>query len=186
MFIFVTVCAERELDSVLRVLPPRLVALGTLNSCMLRLQGISAGRMLLDPVKRRFEPPYRMACGALSTVGSLRELSSMRIRPVTVRAFLKCQRFLEVPFFMTLRAFDHLMPAQKGILGFRMIVPFADTLNRDPLPAACVVAGLTALRETPLVRIGMAVAASRECKSGITRLMILSGGMAPLATYLNM
>lgn len=127
-----------------------------------------------------------MAGGALAAVTSLGKLAAMRIGPVTVHTLLKNQRLLEISARVALGAFDGGMFSQQRVLGLGMVEALADCLGRHSLPAAGVVARLTALGEASAMRIRVAIRTFAESDADITRLAVRSGRMTFLAGDLGM
>lgn len=118
--------------------------------------------MILYGVLRRFEPLHCVARRALAPICPLRELPAVYIL-VAIGALLEGNDFFKVSGGVTLHAPDCLMLSLEGVFGLGVIELFLDVLQRDPLPAIGVVAGLTGLlSEAALVRIGMAVTALAE------------------------
>ena len=101
MGVGVTVRAVLKLHRIDRLFASRKMALCTLQQCMLALQRIRSGSVCFYPKRRGFEAVGRVAVRTLDSAGALGELSPMRIRLVTVSAFLKCKSFLEVSARMT-------------------------------------------------------------------------------------
>jgi len=122
-----------------------------------------------------------MAGGAIAATGTLSELSLVRVRLVTIHAFLKGQRFLEISARVALGTFHAGMLPQQWILGCRVIEAFADCLRRHFFPSAGVVTCLAALRKASTMRIGVTIRALAECDSGVAWFIVLSGRMTFLA-----
>jgi hypothetical protein len=98
-----------------------------------------------------------MAGRALAATDTLRELSLVRVRLVTIHAFLENQRFLEISARVALGTFHTGMLPQQWILGCRVIEAFADFLRRYSFPSAGVVTRLATLVETSAMRIGVTI-----------------------------
>lgn len=122
-----------------------------------------------------------MAGGAFTAAGTLGELSLVRVRLVTIHAFLESQRFFEISACVALGTFHAGMLSQKWILGCRVVEAFADCLRRYFCPSARVVACLAALRKASTMRIGVTIGALAECDSRVARFIVLSGRMTFLA-----
>ncbi len=73
------------------------------------------------------------------------------------------------------------MFSQQRVLGLGMVEALDDRLGRHSLPAAGVVACLTALGEASAMRIGVAIRTLAESDAGIARLAVRSGRMTFLA-----
>ena len=141
--------------------------------------------MLFQPEGRRLEPIYTVARRALASIRTLGELTSVRIRLVTIHALLKRKRFLEIPTFVTSLALHRLVLAQQGILRLRMIETFINGLGRNLLPSRRVVASLASLRKAAMVRITVAIGTLPERDSRIPRLIVRSRCMALCAGHLS-
>lgn len=70
-----------------------------------------------------------MAGRALAAVGTLGELSLVRVRLVTIHAFLEGQRFLEISARVALGTLHGGMLPQQWILGCRVIEALAYRLR---------------------------------------------------------
>ena len=110
----------------------------------------------------------------------------MRIGPVTIRTFLKCQRLLEIPSGVALHAIHLSMPAKERKFRLGMVERAIQRRCRDLLPARGAVTGLAGLGKTTTVRIRVAIRATAECNSGVARLFVLPGSVALLARDLGM
>lgn len=125
-----------------------------------------------------------MAGGALAATGTLGELSLVRVRLVTIHAFLESQRFLEIAARVALGTLHAGMLPEQWILGCRVIEAFDDCLCRYFFPSAGVVTRLAALREASAMRIGVTIGALAECDSGVAWFIVQSGCMTFLASDL--
>lgn len=186
MFVTVAVSAALELDFELRILAPGNVAAGALHDGVSTLQGIRRSAMVFYCERGWLEPIHGMARGTLAAVTPLGKLAGMRIGPVTVHALLKNQRLLKISSGVALRAFDSGMFSQQRVLGLGMVEALDDRLGRDSLPAAGVVACLTALGEASAMGIGVAIRTLAKSDAGIARLAVRSGRMTFLAGDLGM
>lgn len=181
MLVHVAIGTVLELDLEERVFTLGNVATRALHRRMSALQGIGRGRVILCGECRGLEPVHGMAGGALATARTLGELSLVRVRLVTVHAFLKGQGLLEISARVALRTFHTGMLAQQGILGGGVIEALADRLRRHSLPSAGVVARLAALVETSAMRISVTIGAFAEGDSRVARLIVRTGRMTFLA-----
>jgi hypothetical protein len=94
----------------------------TASDCrMLSFQRIRRGRVFLQSKGGRFEALHRVTRRAFTTVCTLYELSSMRIRSMAIRALSKCNRSGEVSTLMTALASDAGMFAQQWVPGLVVI-----------------------------------------------------------------
>jgi hypothetical protein len=90
---------------------------------------------------------------------------------VTIHAFGRRERLLEVTIYVTLHAIDGLMLSDQRKLGLRVIEAATQTGVRNTLPPARVVARLATLRgEAAFMRIRVAVRALSKCEAGESRL----------------
>src|ERR1051325_5270909 len=78
----------------------------------------------------------------------------------------------EIAALVTSEAIDALVFSDEGIPGFGVIEFLVYVLQRNPLPARSAVTGLAGLRNSSLMRIGVAVGAFAEHKAHVTRLVI--------------
>ena len=109
----------------------------------------------------------------------------MRIRPVTIRALLKRQRFLEVPSAVALHALHLSMPPKKRKFRLGMVKGAIQRWSRNLLPARGVVTRRAGLRKTSAVRIRMTIGATAESNSRVARLFVPAWRVALLARYLD-
>ena len=104
MFIGVAVRAKLKSNLVDREASLRNVTLRARHRCMFALEWIAGRRMLFQSERGRFESLYGMACRAFGSAGTIDELASVGIWPMTVRALLECQPSCEVSASVTLHA----------------------------------------------------------------------------------
>ena len=151
---------------------------------MAALQRICGARVLLDREKRRFPSLHCMAGRAFARIRALGKLSVMCVL-VTIGALGKGDGLLEVPSGMALGAIDRNMLPFERELRLRVIEMRSHRLQRDLFPTACAVAGGTALRETAVMRIFVAIGTLVERNSRILRLAIGAIGMTLRALHLS-
>ena len=137
MFIGVAVRAKLKPDLVDREVSLRNVALRAMHRCMLALEWIAGRRMLFQSKRGRLEPLHGMACRAFGSAGSIGELASVGIWPVTVGAILKRQRFCEVSASMTLHTIDLSMLAKQSKFSFGMVKCVIQPGRQDLVPSCC-------------------------------------------------
>jgi hypothetical protein len=164
----------------------RNVALRATQRRMLALEWIAGCRMLLQPERGRLEAIQGMTCRAFSSPAAMGELTSMRIRMVTVGALLKRQRFCEVPMSVASDTLNLGMFPDQSKFRLGMVKRPIQPRPQYLVPACCGVAGLTHLRESAAVGIGMAVIAIAKRDSGIARLIVTIRSVAPLAGNFGM
>ncbi len=104
---------------------------------------------------------------------------------VTVAALGKRDRLFEISASMALGTIDGGMLSFQRELRLRVIEMRSHRLQRDILPTACVVAGGTALRETAVMRIFVAIGTLVERNSRILRLAIGAIRMTLRALHLR-
>lgn len=109
----------------------------------------------------------------------------MKIGPVTIRALLKRQRFLEVPTGVALHTLHFGVPAKKRKFRLGMVKSAIQRGRRNLLPARGVVTRLTGLRKTSTVGIRMTIGAIAESDSRVARLFVPAWRVALLARYLD-
>jgi len=127
-----------------------------------------------------------VAGGALSAVGAIRELPIVRIGLVAVPAFLERQRLFEVSVGVALGTIDTGVLAFQRKLGIRVVETFVDSLERNFLPPARVVARLAALREAAMMGVVVTIGALVEGNAHVLRLAVRPVGVALGALYLGM
>ena len=127
-----------------------------------------------------------MALRALSMLRTLHELPVVRIRLVTIHAFCKYQRLLEISARMALGTIDRGVFALKRVLGLRVIEALIDCLQRDFFPTARTVAGLATLRKASVVRILVAIGTQIKWNANILRLAVGAVDVALGALHLGM
>jgi hypothetical protein len=185
MLILVTVHALGELDAIESVLPFRNMALRALHRGVFQDQRVGGGSVFLHSEGGGLESLYVVTGGALALVRPLDELPGVLVL-VAVETVLERQRPLEVAAGMATQAVHRLVFPFQWILGLRVVETFVYRLQRNPLPAGRVVAGLAGLlRETAMMRIGVAVGAGVECQADIARLIIRPRRMALRARNLG-
>ena len=141
--------------------------------------------MFLHSERRGPPAVYVVARGALPAIGTLGELSFMRVGPVAVHAFLEGERLFEVSVGVAQGAVHAGVLAFERELGFGVIEPLIDRLQRDFLPPVRVVARLAALGKAAVVGIFVAVRALIEGDAHILRLAVGSVGVAFGALHLG-
>lgn len=110
----------------------------------------------------------------------------MKVGPVTIRAFLKCQRLLEIASDVASHAIHLGMPAKKRKFGLGMVERSIQRGGGSLVPACGAVTRLAGLGKTTPVRIRMAIRATAECNSGVARLFVVAGRVTLLARDLRM
>ena len=185
MLILVAIGAMLELDLEQRVFALGNMALIALHGGVFPFQRVSRRRVVVHRELGGLEALYRMARGALTTSGALGELPVVRIRLVTIHALLEGQRLLEVSASVALHTLYRRVLAQQGILGLRVIESLVDRFGGNLLPPDGVVAGLAALDETSVVRIGVAIRALAEGDAGVAGLSVRPRGVTFLASHLG-
>ena len=148
MLVRVAIGTAVELNLEQRVLPFRDVTLRAIHRRVLPLQRIRTGRVLFHRERRRLPSLDGVTGGALATARTLGELAVVRIGLVAIHALLEYQRLLEIAVGVALGAVDAGVLALERKLGLRVVEALVDGLQRNFLPAAGVVAGLTSLRES--------------------------------------
>src|ERR1035441_5940838 len=113
-----------------------------------------------------------MAGRAFDTPRPLGELAVMRIGLVTIHALGEGDRLFEISARVATRTIHGGVLALQRILGLRVIEIPAHRSHGNSLPAFGVVAGLAALRETAVVRIGVAIRALGKRDSGVARFAV--------------
>src|ERR1700730_14742540 len=109
----------------------------------------------------------------------------MRIRLVAIHAFLEDKRLLKVAAGMALGAIHaDVLPNQRK-LRLRVVKALIDRAQQYLFPARGAVAGLATLRETPAVRILVAIGTLVEWNSRITRPIVRTGRMTFGARHLD-
>jgi len=186
MLVGMTVSAALELDLEQSVLALRNMALRAFQSRVLPLQRIRARRVFLHREDRRLPSLDGMARSALPTVFPLGKLPAVRIRLVTVRTLLEYQRLFKVAVGVALCTSHAPMLAFQRKLRLGVIEALVDRLQRHLLPPSCVMARLAGLRETPMMRILVAVGALAERNPHVLRLSVRSVRMTLGALHLQM
>lgn len=106
---------------------------------------------------------------------------------VAVRAFRKCNVFLEVSLDVASHTLHRRVLAQQRIFRLVVIEIVAQAGARDFLPRARVVtAGAGFAREAPFVRVSVTIIALTEGKTAITRRTIRARRVTLLAFHLLM
>ena len=114
--------------------------------------------MLLHGEKRRLPALYGVAGRTLAAISPLRELSLMGIL-VAIRALLEGDGLFEIPICVALFAFDSRVPVFQRILCLRVVELFVNSLQRELFLPVGRMARRVGLRETPVVRIFVAIGA---------------------------
>ena len=162
------------------------VALGTLDRGMFAFERIRGRRVFPQPESGRPEAFDGVTGCALAPIDALGELSTMRIRPVTIHAFLKRQRLLEVSPRVALHTVHRRVPTEKGIFGLGVVKVLAQRCRGNLLPSRSAVARLAGRFESPAMRIRVAIRAAAKGESGVTRLFVFPRKMALLASHFGM
>lgn len=183
VYVRMAVPALRLFDLEKRVGPLGDVAFGASHRGVPPFQRVLRLRMLLDAEQRRLKSLNVVARGAFPTVGSLLELSAVKVRLVTIDASLVGHRLFEIRSPVTLSACYEEMLAQKRILGFG-VVEFCS--HAYLFPTAGGVAGLARGAECPPVRVGVTGRACFERQADIldVRFRLLDLAVALLASDL--
>jgi hypothetical protein len=135
---------------------------------------------------RRFEAVDGMASCTLRPLRALGELAVMRVGLVTIHASGKRDGFLEISTGMAERAVHgHVLSLQR-ILCLRVIEVLIHHGQGNLLPTRSAVAGLAALREAAMMRIGVTIGALSERQSRIPRITVAARGMALFTLHLCM
>lgn len=158
------------------------VALGTGHRGMLALERIRGRRVFPQPESGRLEAFDGVTRCALAPIDALGELSTMRIRPVTIHAFLKGQRLVEVSSQVALHAVHGSVPTEKAELGSRVVKVLPQLCRGHLLPSRRAVARLAGRFESSAMRIRVAIRAAAKGESGVARLFVLPRKMALLAS----
>ena len=186
MFIDVAVRAKLKPDLVDREASRRNVTLRARHRCMFALEWIAGHRMLFQSELGRFEPLHGMACRAFGSAGSIDELASVGIWPMTVGAFLECHPFCKVSSSVTPHTADLSMLAKQSKVSFGMVKCAIQSGRQNLVPSRCGVAGLARLRKFAAVGISMAITTAAKCDSSEARLFVMPGRVALLAGNLGM
>lgn len=141
--------------------------------------------MLFQAKCRWLETFDRMTGLTCSTVRAFRKLSTVRIGPVTVHAFLKRERLFKISSSMALRTRDCGMFSKQRELRLGVVEALTHGRYQDLFPSGRVVARLAGLHKATFVRVAMAIRAFSEGNAGVAGLIVGSGGVALLARYLN-
>jgi len=181
-----TISATFELHLEQCVFAFRDVALGAFQTCMSALQRVRARSMFLDSECRRLPSVHVMARGALSAIGPLGELATVRIGLVAIHALLESQRLFEISASVALGTIDAGMLSFQRELRLGMVEAFVDCLKRNLLPSTGVVTGLATLRETAMMRIFVAVGTLVESSASVLRLAVPAVDVALRALHLGM
>jgi hypothetical protein len=182
MFIAMAISTAGELHLEHGVGAPGNVALGTAHRGVLALERIRGGRVFPQAESGRLEAFDGVAGCALTPINALGELSTMRIRPVTIHAFLKPERLLEVSSQVALHAVHGSVPTEKGKLGFGVVKVLAQRCRGNLLPSRSAVARLAGRFESSAMRIRVAIRAVAKGESGVARLFVFARKMALLAS----
>jgi hypothetical protein len=158
-----------------------IVALGTRHRGVLSRQRIRRRRVLHQPESGRLEACDTVTGCAFTPIDALGELSTVRIRPVTIHAFPKRQRLLEVSSHVALQAVHRSVPTEEGEFGLGVVKVLAQRSRGNLLPSRCAVAGLAGRFESSAMRIRVAIRTTAKGESGVTRLFVFSRKMALLA-----
>jgi len=158
MPVLMAVRARIKLYPVQRVFALGYVALRTLKPRVTALKRILGRGVLLHGEKRGLPSLYVVTRRTLAAISALRELSLMGIL-VAIRALLEGDGLFEIPICVALFAFDSRVPAFQRILCLRVVELFVNPLQRDLFPPAGRMARRAGLRETPVVRIFVAIGA---------------------------
>lgn len=185
MSVSVTVGAALKLDFEDRVFAFRKVALRALKARVFTLKRVCAGGMFFNRERGRLPSLHRMTRSTLSAVRSLGKLAIVGIGFVAIQARRKDQGLLKISVNVTLGAVDGHVLAFERKLRLRMIEALVHSLQRDFLPAICVVATLASLREAAVMRIFVAIRTQIERDAHISRLAIRSARVAFGALHLR-
>lgn len=158
------------------------VALGTGHRGMLALERIRGRRVFPQPESGRREAFDGVTRCALAPIDALGELSTMRIRPMTIHAFLKGQRLVEVSSLVALHAVHGGVPPEKTESGFGVVKVLAQLCRGHLLPSRRAVARLAGRFESSAMRIRVAIRAVAKGEPGVARLFVLARKMALLAS----
>ena len=181
VLVMVAIQAAGELDSVKRVPSLRDVALGALELRVLAFERVCSRGMRLHIELGRFPSVDVVAGRALAAVGTLHELSVVRVL-VAVHALGEWKLFLEVADGVTGNAVHGLVLAEQRVLRFGVIKILGEAGGDDSLPAAGGVAGLAGLlAKAALVRVGVAVVTFAEGQANVARLVVGAGRVALFA-----
>lgn len=122
---------------------------------------VTCRRVRLHVEQRRFPSLNRMARGAFALIGALRELCTVRVVFVAIRTARKRQRPAKISAGVALQAIQLRMHSKQWIFRLRVIEL---SLRGNCFPRGCGVARLARLPgKGALMRIGVAIAAFREC-----------------------
>lgn len=154
--VLVTIHALSELDLVSRCRARWYVTARALDFCVRALQGISAGRVVLDRELGGLEAIHRVAGFAFAAVFAFGELSAVRVRPVTVGAERECDLGFEVAAAMAFGAIHRAMLAQQGEAGLAVVELRAHSRGGELLPSGRGVARGAVFLESPVMRVVMA------------------------------
>lgn len=116
--IAVTIRTKLELDLVERVFCLRSVTLPALQACVPALQGIGGYRMFFNAEPCRFESFDGVTGRAIAAVSPLRELPTVWIGPMAIRALFKCHRLLEITTRVAFHALHLCVFPEQGIFRF--------------------------------------------------------------------
>ena len=176
--------AALKLDFIKGVLALRDVALHTLQPRVAALQWVVGCSMFFHGEKGRLPALDVVAGRALAAILTLGELPVMSIL-VAICALLERDGLFEIAIDVALGAIDSSVLALERVLRLGVIKSLGDGLKVDPLPSACIVAGVATLRETAMVRILVAIGALVEWNANVFRLAIGTVGMALGALHLS-
>lgn len=141
--------------------------------------------MLFNSECRRREALHVVTGCALPFIGALDELPIVLVL-VTVKTVLESQRLLEITRRVAAETVHRLVLALQGIFGFRMIKALVHGLQRNSLPAKGVMARLASLlRETAVMRIGVAIGTSLEGQADVPGLVVGSRRVTLRARHLR-
>ena len=185
VLIFVAIGALLKLNLEERVFAFGNMALRALDREVFSFELVSRGGVIFRRKRRRLETFHGMAGRAFNARGPLGELAVVRIRMVTIHALGEGDRLFEISARVAARTIHGGVLALQRILGLGVIEVSAHRRHGNSLPAFGVVAGLAALRETAVVRIGVAIRAFGKRDSGIARLAVRARRMTLLALHLR-
>jgi len=141
--------------------------------------------MVFRRERRWFKSIHRVTRRAFPTARPFGELAVVRIGLVTIDALREGDRLLEVSARVAAFATHGRVFSLQRILGFCVVKVFANRSQRDFLPALGAMAGLAALRETPVVRVVVAIRTLGKRNPRIARLGVRARHVALLALHLD-
>jgi len=185
VLVLVAIGAVRKLDLEERVLAFGNMTLGTFDREVFPFERISGSGMIFCRKGRRLKTIHGVAGRAFRPLGPLHELPIMWIGLVAIHALRERDRLFEISTSVAERAIHRRMLALQRVLGLRVIEVPTHRSQRNSFPAFGAVAGLAALRETAVVRIGVTIRALGKRYPGVARLAVGARCVALFTLHLD-